>query len=353
MKICDNCFHDPEIKGFIQANSTEEGICECCSKQGRFIELFELLDYFIAFLSVFKYDTENGVAIEQLIQDDWNIFISKDVCEKILFDSFIKVQIALTLDIVEPASSGGVEVKVSYIDEIAENISYWGQLKEDLKWRRRYLTDIDQMFELEWDKLFNDSYSTSIDASTALYRARINGEGQTEPYKQLEMMSPPVEKTTAGRANPQGIPYLYLSTDPKTTLYETRASYLDSISVAQFQIQEEVELRIVDFTNSQSTFNHTDDMIRFVTGQLLRRAISVDLSKPLRRYDSELEYIPTQFICEFIRYITKVDGIQFNSSLRKDGINIVLFNQENITCTEVELHQITNIEIGSDKLNEF
>lgn len=348
MKICDNCFHDPEIKGFIQANSTEEGMCECCSTQGRLIELSELLDYFIAFLSVFKYNPENGVAIEQLIQDDWSIFVSNEVCEKILFDILNAVDIGLILGVDEKTLHDGDEMKVSYIDEIEESVSYWGQLKEDLKWRRRYLTDIDEMIELGWDALFNDSYL--IDASTALYRARINGEGQTEPYKQFEMMSPPVEKTTAGRANPQGIPYLYLSTDPKTTLYETRASYLDSISVAQFEIQEEVELRIVDFTNSQSTFNHTDDMIRFVTGQLLRRAISVDLSKPLRRYDSELEYIPTQFICEFIRYITKVDGIQFNSSLRKNGINIVLFNQENITCTEVELHQITNIEIGSDKL---
>jgi len=348
MKVCDNCFHDREIKAFIQANSTEEGVCECCSTQGRLIELSELLDYFIAFLSVFKYDQENGVAIEQLIQDDWNLFVSNEVCEKVLFDSFIKVQIAISLDIVELSLGSGVQVKVSYIDEIEDSVSYWGQLKEDLKWRRRYLTDIDQMIELGWDALFNDSYS--IDASTALYRARIHGEGQTEPYKPAEMLSPPVEKTTAGRANPQGIPYLYLSTDPKTTLYETRASYLDYISVAQFQIQENLELRIVDFTNGQSTFNHTDDMIRFVTGQLLRRAISIDLSRPLRRYDSELEYIPTQFICEFIRYITRVHGIQFNSSLRKEGVNIVLFSQHNIICTEVELHQITNIEIGSDKL---
>jgi hypothetical protein len=349
MKICDCCFHDQEIKSFIQARSTEEGTCECCAEKGHLLELNELLEYFIAFFSIFKYNPKNGVAIEQLIQDDWDIFVSKEVCEKILIDSFLKVEIAITLDIFEPAISGAVDVKVSYIDEIDESVAYWGQLKDDLKWRRRYLTDIDQMIELGWDSLFNDSYL--IDGSTMLYRARINGDGQTDSYKPIEMLSPPVEKTTAGRANPQGIPYLYLSTDPKTTLYETRASYLDNITVGEFQIKEGTQLKIVDFTNNQSTFNHTDNMIQFVTGQLLRRAISVDLSKPLRRYDSELEYIPTQFICEFIRYITKVDGIQFNSSLRKDGTNIVLFNQESIVCTNVELHQITNIEIGSDILS--
>jgi len=348
MKICDNCFQDREIKSFIQANSTEEGVCECCSTQGRLIELSDLLDYFIAFLSVFKYDPENGVAIEQLIQDDWSIFVSNEVCEKILYDSFIKVQIALTLDIVESALSGGVEVKVSYIDEIDESVSYWGRLKDQLKWEKRYLTDIDELIEVGWDLLFNDFYI--LDSSTKLYRARLNEKNQDNPYNQDLMFSPPREETTSGRANPYGIPYLYLSKDYITTLYEIRATYLDNISVGEFKIKEDVELRIIDFTNSQSTFNHIDDMQRFITDQLLRRKISIDLSKPLRRFDSELEYIPTQFICEYLKYNANVDGIQFNSSLRKDGLNIVLFSQHNIICTDVELHQITNIEIGSDKL---
>ena len=348
MKICDKCFQDQEIISFIQARSTEEGSCECCAEKGHLLELSELLAYFIAFLSVFKYDEKSEHELIYIIERDWELFSSNDVCEKILNNQII-FELALPEEIAESIIHSGINVKVSYIDQIEESVSYWSKLKEDLKWRRRYLTDIDEMIELGWDSLFNDSYL--IDGSTMLYRARINGDGQTDSYKPIEMLSPPVDKTTAGRANPQGIPYLYLSTDPKTTLYETRASYLDNITVGEFQIQEGTQLKIVDFTNNQSTFNHTDNMIQFVTGQLLRRAISVDLSKPLRRYDSELEYIPTQFICEFIRYITKVDGIQFNSSLRKDGTNIVLFNQEGIVCTNVELHQITNIEIGSDILS--
>ncbi len=349
MKICDKCFQDQEIISFIQARSTEEGTCECCAEKGHLLELIELLEYFMAFLSIFKYNKDNGTPLDILIQKDWNLFTSNEVCRKILYNKILRSENSISLSDADYLYSDGLEIEVSYIDQIEESVSYWSKLKEDLKWRRRYLTDIDEMIELGWDSLFNDSYL--IDGSTMLYRARINGDGQTDSYKPNEMLSPPVEKTTAGRANPQGIPYLYLSTDPKTTLYETRASYLDNITVGKFQIQEDTQLKIVDFTNNKSTFNHTDNMIQFVTGQLLRRAISIDLSKPLRRYDSELEYIPTQFICEFIRYITKVDGIQFNSSLRKDGTNIVLFNQESIVCTNVELHQITNIEIGSDILS--
>lgn len=80
-------------------------------------------------------------------------------------------------------------------------------------------------------------------------------------------------------------------------------------------------------------------------------AISRDLSRPLPRYDSELEYIPTQFICEYIRFKIEADGIQFNSSLEKGGVNIVLFNRENIECIDVEVHQIDEVKMKSRRIS--
>lgn len=69
----------------------------------------------------------------------------------------------------------------------------------------------------------------------------------------------------------------------------------------------------------------------------------------MRRSDSELEYIPTQFICEFIRYITGAEGILFASSLYDKGKNFVLFSQEKVICESVELHRVTKVEIESKK----
>ena len=99
--------------------------------------------------------------------------------------------------------------------------------------------------------------------------------------------------------------------------------------------------------DDNTLFNNIDNIISFAIGRLLRDVISQDLSKPMRRYDSELEYIPTQFICEFIRVITGADGIQFNSSLDQDGVNVVLFNPKDINCIGVELHQVEKIAIKS------
>lgn len=334
MKVCDSCFRDVEIKSFIMVSSSESGVCEICSAHGPLLDMTELIDYFRSILSIFRSD-KDGESIVEIIQRDWEIFQSKDICAKILLKSVLKTE--------------KDDIKVNYLLDIENNVTYWQRLKEELKWSRRYLTEIDKIFELGWGEFFNDSFK--IDGGSVLFRARINEESQSTPYPPDKMLTPPVKNTTAGRANPQGIPFLYLSKDIDTTLYETRATFLDNISVGHFKIKEGCEINIVDFTSNQSTFNHIDDMIFFVTGQLLRKAISEDLSKPLRRYDSELEYIPTQFICEFIRYISKADGIQFKSSLRRDGHNIVLFNQENIVCTLVELYQITDIIIKSERLD--
>ena len=228
-------------------------------------------------------------------------------------------------------------------------VEYWDFLKEDIKWNSRFLANIEHLIELEWDKLFS-IYST-IDKERNLYRARIHYDGNKNLLGLDEMSCPPREKTVAGRANPQGIPYLYLCNEIDTTLYETRVSYLDIVSIGVFRIEDINEIKIVDFTLSQSPFsNEIANMVDFVKGKLLRQRISRDLSKPIRRFDSELEYVPTQFICEFIRYITGAQGIQFNSSLHRGGVNIVLFSNDNIQCVEEQIHQVIEIGIKSLKI---
>jgi hypothetical protein len=73
-------------------------------------------------------------------------------------------------------------------------------------------------------------------------------------------------------------------------------------------------------------------------------AISRDLSKPLLRYDSELEYVPTQMICEYCKTMG-ADGISFESSLYESGKNYVLFNPSDAECIGVDEHVITKIDI--------
>ena len=67
----------------------------------------------------------------------------------------------------------------------------------------------------------------------------------------------------------------------------------------------------------------------------------------MRRYDSELEYIPTQFICEYIKVFTRAKGIRFRSSLHKEGNNIVFFESALMECKSVKKVKIRNINLNS------
>ena len=96
MKVCDCCFHDEEIKRFITSTSNEYGTCECCSEEGNLIDVNEILDFFSEFISIFKHDEVEGKPLIEIIQNDWGIFSSVEVGEKIFSDS--AVSIVLDLD---------------------------------------------------------------------------------------------------------------------------------------------------------------------------------------------------------------------------------------------------------------
>lgn len=337
MKIYACCFNDEEIKQFIISSASQEGKCANCNSISKYVEIEELLDFFFEFLSVFTKD-EDGIPLYKLVQQDWNIFSENFNYQDVLNEVMLLLNIDFTaMD------------KVTYIPEIKECIEYWDILKDDIKWNSRFLANIEHLIELKWDKLFG-IYS-AIDKDQNLYRARIHYDGDKSPFGLNEMTCPPRKEAVAGRANPQGIPYLYMCHEINTTLYETRVSYLDIVSIGIFRLKDIDEIEIVDFTLCQSPFsNDIDNMVDFVKGKLLRQRISGELSKPIRRFDSELEYVPTQFICEFIRHHTGAQGIQFYSSLHQGGINVVLFSKNSVQCIDEQIHQVSEIEIKALKI---
>lgn len=334
MNVCTSCFNDEELINFIASNSSENGKCDYCSDgiNSDLIEIGELLDFFAEFLSLFQED-ENGIELLTLIEADWGLFSENIAGNDILCD----IILALNISITNPSQT------VSYVDEIRECVAFWDKLKEDLKWKRRFLTDIEEMKELGWDSLFNAQRQLPQDIE--LYRARVHKVERKTAYSALDMGCPDGKLVNGGRANPQGIPYLYLSKAIETTFYETRAIHLDELSIATFKIKTDQSIVLVDFTEETSTYYNIENLNNHAKSKLLKKLISSDLSKPIRRYDSDLEYIPTQFICEYIRYITGADGILFDSSLHEGGCNIVLFEQIKMECEKVELYTIKSIDM--------
>jgi hypothetical protein len=348
MKVCTCCFNDEELKAYVLTNSTEKGKCEyCCNGlNSDLIEVDELLDFFETFINVFKSD-ESGISLIELIQKDWNLFAGNTEANNVLSD----VLLFLNLPIEKTSQT------VSYIDEITESVLFWDELKEKLKWDKRFTTDFNKLEDFGWDRIFSEKASSFVipEGEKKLFRARIHQQNQSEKFQIGKMGTPPKEKVLAGRANPQGIPFLYLSDNENTTLYEVRASYLDEISIGTYEIKENIVL--IDFSSKSllSAFGAYSESYNNIANTIisnrLKRKISTDLSRPLRRYDSEIEYIPTQFICEYIKQIANADGILSTSSLDSEmGRNIVLFSTDKVECVSVKGVRISKVKIESENI---
>lgn len=335
--VCQTCFSDKELSAFISTQG-ETGKCDNCNNEEmKVIHLKELQDFFEELLVNFKFDNKGEVLIN-LVQEKWNLFKDIRSGTKILNE---------VLDHTSSKINKAI-IKVNFSNEIQENINYWRELKEILKTKTRFATNIDKLMELGWDGFFESKLT--IKKSDVFYRARLHKESGKPAYNKSEMSSPPTNLVFAGRANPIGIPSLYLSDNKDTILYEVKATYLDEVSIGEFSLSNHSNQDVIisDFTESPTLF-HPEKVNKYIKSTLLKELINKDLSKPLRRYDSPIDYIPTQFICEFIKNFTNVAGIKFKSSLHSSGNNLVIFDPKLFTCHKVEKHNVSKVKIQSEK----
>lgn len=338
MEVCPNCFADKELKGFI-LSSTINGDCQICeSSNVKLLDIAELLDFFQELIDNYQL-AEDGESLKSIIQGNWSFFTSHNTAARILNEVLPK----LSTNIIS------AEEQVKYTDDIIDNYSHWNKLKEELKFSRRFLSNIEYLTEeLGWDGFFETQYL--LQPNSELFRARVHHQKNLPAYTPDKMMCPNPDIAGGGRANPLGIPYLYLSDNPETVLYEVRASYLDELSIATFRLKNDKgTIKIVDFTENTPLFQPTK-INQTIKARLLRERISRDLSKPMRRYDTELEYIPTQFICEFINVFTGASGIRFNSSLHITGKNFVIFDQDLMECVDVVLKKVNSVNMNAIEL---
>ncbi|MFT6845803.1 MAG: hypothetical protein ACJAUV_002002 [Flavobacteriales bacterium] len=340
MLVCENCFSDKELKAFIQSSGTKKECNICKSTDSYTIDLIELLDFFQGLLDNFK-RTPNGTTLQSKILENWSFFSSHNSAEKVL--NFVIPKIKSDIE--------NADDLVDYTEDITANYTYWNTLKDTLKWERRFIPDIEIIKEFGWDGFFNTQFE--LTPKIELYRARVHHQSGMNAYAPNEMLCPESVKANGGRANPLGIPFLYLCDNKDTVLYEVRASYLDEISVGEFHLKNEVgSIKIVDFTEDTFLFQSENKISDTIKSKLLRDKISRDLSKPMRRYDTEVEYIPTQFICEYIKVFTGASGIRFNSSLDPKGNNLVIFDQKIMECTNVVLRKVIKVVLKAEEIKQ-
>ena len=68
------------------------------------------------------------------------------------------------------------------------------------------------------------------------------------------------------------------------------------------------------------------------------------MSLPIRKRDQILDYIPTQYISEFIKSLG-FDGVEYQSSLDSKGHNLAIFNPDKFECIDTKVYDINSIKL--------
>lgn len=197
----------------------------------------------------------------------------------------------------------------------------------------------------------NDYYSMqvaffmmAIDKKTAM------GKEIIDAYKKWQMKrfkgynasgsgAPPADNVSSGRLNPKKIRYLYLAEDPETAVYEVRPTIEQHVSVATFKTKEELKIYDLAREIKPQEGEYTDK--DYALFDVIRKRFSEPNS------GDSFKYLPTQYLGEIIKQM-EFDGIRFNSSLKKGGINIVLFDDKKCKATRSDIIKVSNIELKLD-----
>lgn len=324
---CPNCFNDSFLQSEIEASSEQKGKCSFCKTENiSIIEPAKLNYLFEPVLDIYEKDNK-GKSLFKAFQEDWIIFSSNlnEHNSKRLLDEIV---------------DDDTNVNYSPIyEEEKQNIEQWELFREELKHNNRFFPN--DAPTIEMIRPFGKYLGEKLLKENFLYRARVNSSGI--PINIAEMGKPPKKKSTNGRANPIGIPYLYIASSPETAIAEIRGHKGEILSVAKFEILEDLEL--ADLQNPRTTvtpFGLDDDELELIYTNLpFLELLGNELSKPIIPREANLEYLPSQYLSEIVKHIG-FHGIKYKSSV-SNGDNFVLFDDSKVQAVEVIQYQITDI----------
>lgn len=354
MRIGLECFQDEQLRSMI-ISEHRLGRCDVYGRDDCIIydtdedsylaeSLAELLDVFTVAKRLNADDADDRVRYLGSFFKEWKLFsaeeaqiqeIVKAICseryqeEPELFDEKVTIREFFSAEAMEKNC-------------ILEN-GKWDDFCYDIKHVNRFHS---RQFNFEQLKKLLGILTIDIEKGTLrLFRSRICDErAYSDGFLTREMGAPPIEYATAGRTNSEGIPCLYLAADMETTFHEVRARDYDHVTVGEF-IQTE-DLKLVDFSllDKIGPFSSPDfDKTWFAINIGIIRKIGDEVAKPMRRFDRTLDYIPTQYICDYIKY-SGYDGIRFNSTLKNKGINYAVFDAGKLHCIKTEVIEINNVD---------
>lgn len=368
MIFCSHCFKSPEIKAIIN-DINEKGTCPICGSEnvpiydtGKNDHLLGIFDNILSVYTVEKdlpndYPKDDLRTLADAFKFEWDIF------EDIPDDRILNILKELSITFVEdyPAvfeELVGIAEKydIEYLQKHSIlHTKKWEDFVETIKHKNRFHSNlIDQ-------NLFKE-YCLAISTDIAFgnqrfYRGRISEK--KEGFTPTNMGAPSKGLASEGRANSAGISRLYLASDPTTTLHEIRAAEYDYVTIGTFKPCRSIHIVDLQKIDKISPFNEDIDCTALAINKEHLAKINEEMSRTMRKGDSPLDYLPTQYICDFIMSITDdegqpvFDGIMYKSAMHSKGANLAIFYPDLFKCTYSRTYEVDKLIYHKKSLNKY
>lgn len=362
MVFCEKCFCDTEIISVIRSKS-RIGDCPKCGNKNvhlydtdRYDDLSILFDDFLGIytpVSMLSDDypkAETGLLKSELLHK-WNIFnglSEKDVYEILVAICKEKYEGDAEL-FDQPVGIQELYNKKYLANHSLLSTNSWNDFVEALKTSNRYHT---HFLDLNLLETFCSYIRKAYKAGAIFYRCRLSTE---KGFDIAEMGAPPMERATDGRANAAGIRCLYLGDSEDTTIYETRAGAYDYVTVGKFELKSDITVVDLKRINRISPFTEGLDCLEYAINKEHLNKINDEMGRIMRRSDSVLDYVPTQYIADFVKSIVhngenEYAGIEYNSVMHESGYNLAVFEPDLFECIETTVYRIDTIDYKKHKV---
>lgn len=348
---CVNCFRDHILRDAV-INLNVKGDCAFCGSSGVFVYDFaknvDIQNRLLILIGRYElYDSSDKEASHTFaheLTDKWRLFELPVAATSELLHVMYRESPDGTFDgyAMEILLDGNVHLTES---ETGVDVEHnWYKFTKHLKYTNRFFIsfiDLDALGTLI-------SYTrTTCESGTVLTRARIAEDGKGfAPGK--EMGAPPLGLAGNGRINPVGISELYmtLGNDDEaddTALHEIRAGMHDYVTFGKFVLDRTITIADLSRIADISPFDVDESDLNILASNLdILDGMSREISKPMRRGDDSLEYIPSQYIAEFIKSLG-YDGVKYSSTLKSGGMNLCLFDPMICECRRTYTKRVNEV----------
>ena len=337
---CAECFSDRGLRrSIIPRLSLVTGECDYCHTDNvSLVEPIALQEYFELLVGAYRI-SEQGESLVVWFRRDWGLFEHHKIN-----DGTAQSLLTEILDDGNLVRNAFIPLQRAHADRLGQ----WELLRTELMNQNRFFPRSN--IDLERLEQLLSFLALGPEELPELWsRARIEANGAL--YDVSKMGAPPGRVASNGRANPAGIPYLYLASNASTAISEVRPESGDDVDVAEFTLP--ANPKIIDLRNptrmaSPFLLEDADDVLSLRSDLPWLEKLGLELTRPVLSHSAAIDYTPSQYLCEYIKRCG-YDGVLYKSSVGS-GFNLAFFFPEKPQGGSVTRHHVDRVEVTSTQV---